>query len=95
MCDVTDDFRNLMDIVGAGNDMSAVDRLQAQLLRATASSAPYARAARAKMVAMGAAAFCAQLEDAAAQGPSTSREQSFGAEEQNRKAPLFRLLPYL
>lgn len=66
MRQVTDDYQNLMDIVGAGDDMAAVDRLQAQLLRATASSAPYARAARAKMVAMGAGAFCAQPEDAAA-----------------------------
>jgi len=66
MRQVTDDYQNLMDIVSAGNDMAAVDRLQAQLLRATASSAPYARAARAKMIAMGAGAFCAQPEDAAA-----------------------------
>lgn len=66
MRDVTDHFQNLMDIVDVGNDMAAVDRLQDQLLRATASNAPYARAARAKMVGMGAAAFCAQPEDTAA-----------------------------
>jgi hypothetical protein len=66
MREVKDNYENLMDIVEAANDMDAVDRLQDQLLRATASSAPYARAARAKMFAMGAGAFCAQPEDAAA-----------------------------
>lgn len=66
MRQVTDDYQNLMDVVGAGHDMAAVDRLQAQLVRATSSDAPYARAARAKLVAMGAAAFCAQPEDAPA-----------------------------
>lgn len=66
MRQVADDYQNLMDIVSAGNDMAAMDRLQAQLIRNTAQSAPYARAARAKLIAMGAGAFCAQPEDAAA-----------------------------
>lgn len=65
MREVKDDYENLMDIVAVGTDMGAVDRLQEQMRRSTASSAPYARAARAKMIAMGAAAFCAQPEDAA------------------------------
>jgi len=65
MRQVSDDYQNLMDIVSTGNDMAAVERLQAQLLRATLSSAPYARAARAKLFAMGAAPFCAQPEDEA------------------------------
>lgn len=65
MREVKDDYENLMDIVGTGVDMGAIERLQEQMRRATASSAPYARAARAKLVAMGAAAFCAQPEDAA------------------------------
>lgn len=66
MRQVSDDYQNLMDIVGAGNDMAAVDRLQSQLLCATTSSAPYARAARSKLIAMGAGAFCSQPEDTTA-----------------------------
>ncbi|WP_186071081.1 hypothetical protein [Burkholderia gladioli] len=65
MRDMEDHYQNLMDIVGAGTDMAAVDRIQEQMRRATSTSAPYARAARAKMFAMGASAFCAQPEDAA------------------------------
>jgi hypothetical protein len=63
MRDVENHFKNLMDIVNAANDMPAVERLQVQMREATGSSAPYARAARAKMFAMGAGAFCAQPED--------------------------------
>ncbi|MCZ4303421.1 hypothetical protein O4G98_01630 [Zoogloeaceae bacterium G21618-S1] len=63
MREVKDGYENLMDIVDAGTDMAAVDRLQEQLRRATTTSAPYARAARAKLIAMGAGAFCAQPED--------------------------------
>ena len=63
MRDVENHYKNLMDIVGAATDMAAVDRLQEQLREATASSAPYARAARAKMFSMNAGAFCAQPED--------------------------------
>lgn len=66
MRQVSDEYQNLMDIVGAGNDMAAVDRLQEQLRVATGSRAPYARAARSKLIAMGAGAFCAQPEDAPA-----------------------------
>jgi hypothetical protein len=62
--DVENHYKNLMDIVSAATDMDAVERLQEQMRVATASSAPYARAARAKMFAMGAGAFCAQPEDA-------------------------------
>lgn len=68
MRDVENHFRNLMDIVAANTDMAAVDRLQAQMREATVSSAPYARAARAKMFAMGAGVFCAQPEDTANAG---------------------------
>lgn len=68
MRDVENHYKNLMDIVNAANDMAALDRLQAQMREATASSAPYARAARAKMFAMGAGAFCAQPEDVANAG---------------------------
>lgn len=68
MRDVENHFRNLMDIVAANTDMAAVDRLQAQMREATVSSAPYARAARAKMFAMGAGVFCAQPEDIANAG---------------------------
>lgn len=64
MRDVENHYKNLMDIINAAADMEAVDRLQEQMRDATASSAPYARAARAKMFAMGAGAFCAQPEDA-------------------------------
>ncbi|WP_085716122.1 hypothetical protein [Pseudomonas sp. B28(2017)] len=65
MREVENNYRNLMDIVGADVDMAAVDRLQEQMRSATMSSAPYARAARAKMFAMGAGPFCAQPEDIA------------------------------
>lgn len=65
MRQVGDDYANLMDIVSAGSDMRAVDRLQEQLRRATSSGAPYARAARARMFALGAGPFCAQAEDGA------------------------------
>jgi hypothetical protein len=65
MREVENHYKNLMDIVAANTDMTAVDRLQAQMREATASSAPYARAARAKMFAMGAGVFCAQPEDTA------------------------------
>lgn len=68
MRDVENHYKNLMDIVNAANDMAAVDRLLSQMREATASSAPYARAARAKMLAMGAGAFCAQPEDIANAG---------------------------
>lgn len=64
MREVEDLYRNLMDIVAADIDMAAVERLQEQMRRATASSAPYARAARSKLIAIGAAPFCAQPEDA-------------------------------
>jgi hypothetical protein len=64
MRDVEDLYKNLMDIVATDIDMAAVERLQEQMVRATTSSAPYARAARSKMFAIGAAAFCAQPEDA-------------------------------
>lgn len=64
MREVENHYKNLMDIVNAAADMEAVDRLQEQMREATAPSAPYARAARAKMFSMGAGAFCAQPEDA-------------------------------
>jgi hypothetical protein len=68
MREVENHFKNLLDIVTASNDMAAVDRLQEQMREATATSAPYARAARAKMFALGAGAFCAQPEDVANAG---------------------------
>ena len=57
-------YQNLMDIVGAGQDMAAVDRLTSQMRAATLASAPYARAARSKLHSMGAGVFCARPEDA-------------------------------
>ncbi len=63
MRDVENHYKNLMNIVSAAADMDAVERLQEQMREATDSSAPYARAARAKMFAMNAGAFCAQPED--------------------------------
>ena len=63
MRDVENHYKNLMDIVSLATDMTAVERLQEQMREATASSTPYARAARAKMFAMNAGAFCAQPED--------------------------------
>lgn len=63
MRDVENHYKNLMDIVSAATDMAAVERLQEQMREATASRAPYARAARAKMFSMNAGAFCAQPED--------------------------------
>lgn len=68
MRDVENHYKNLEDIVGAAADMGAVDRLQEQMREATGSSAPYARAARAKLFAMGAGEFCAQPEDAVIAG---------------------------
>ncbi|WP_230855372.1 hypothetical protein [Pseudomonas putida] len=65
MREVENNYKNLMDIVGADIDMAAVERLQDQMRTATMSCAPYARAARAKMFAMGAGEFCAQPEDVA------------------------------
>ncbi|MPT00926.1 MAG: hypothetical protein E2581_20855 [Pseudomonas sp.] len=65
MREVENNYKNLMDIIGANIDMAAVERLQDQMRTATMSSAPYARAARAKMFAMGAGEFCAQPEDVA------------------------------
>jgi hypothetical protein len=57
-------YQNLLDIVGAGQDMVAIERLIAQMRAATLPSAPYARAARSKLHSMGAGAFCARPEDA-------------------------------
>lgn len=64
MREAQDHYQNLMDIVKADNDMAAVERLQDQMRTATLASAPYARAARAKLHSMGAGAFCAQPEHA-------------------------------
>lgn len=64
MRDVQEDYQNLMDICTTGNDMAAVERLCRKLRRATLPDAPYARAARAKMLSLPyGAQFCAQPED--------------------------------
>ena len=64
MRNVEEDYQTLMDICAADNDMAAVDRLRARLRRATSPSAPYSRAARAKMHSLPyAAQFCAQAEE--------------------------------
>ncbi|HGM5579065.1 TPA: hypothetical protein ACKP22_000723 [Pseudomonas putida] len=64
MREVEEHYLNLMDILTQGNDMAAVERLQEQIRRATRPSAPYARAARAKLYSLPAgASFCAQPED--------------------------------
>lgn len=57
-------YQNLLEVIGAGHDMAAIERLCQQMRAATLPSAPYARAARAKLQVMGAAAFCAQPEHA-------------------------------
>jgi hypothetical protein len=56
-------YQNLMDIVGAAHDMAAIERLVGQMRTMTQPSAPYARAARSKLISMGAGAFCAHPED--------------------------------
>lgn len=61
-------YQNLLDVVGAGKDMAAIERLTAQMRTATMASAPYARAARSKLHSMGAGAFCARPEDAVTAG---------------------------
>lgn len=64
MRNVEEDYQTLMEICAAGNDMAAVDRLRTKLRRATSQSAPYSRAARAKMYSLPyAAQFCAQAEN--------------------------------
>lgn len=64
MRNVEEDYQSLMEICAAGNDMAAVDRLRTKLRRATSPSAPYSRAARAKMYSLPyAAQFCAQAEN--------------------------------
>lgn len=61
--EVQDHYFNLSEIVYAGHDLAAIERLQRQMRTATMASAPYARAARSKLLAMGAGAFCARPED--------------------------------
>lgn len=61
-------YQNLLDIVGAGHDMLAIERLTSQMRAATQPSAPYARAARSKLHSMGAGAFCARPEDVMTMG---------------------------
>ena len=64
MREVWDNYLNLQDIIAQGVDMAAVDRLQMQLRQATMPSAPYARAARAKLHSLPfGGSFCAQPED--------------------------------
>lgn len=63
MRNVEEDYQTLMDVCAAGNDMASVNRLHTKLRRATSPSAPYSRAARAKMYSLPyAAQFCAQAE---------------------------------
>ena len=56
-------YQNLMDIVAAAHDMAAIERLIGQMRTMTLPSAHYARAARSKLLSMGAGAFCARPED--------------------------------
>ncbi|EXI80340.1 MAG: hypothetical protein AW10_01846 [Candidatus Accumulibacter appositus] len=64
MRDLQDDYLTLMEICSAGTDMAAVSRLQNKFRRATLPSAPYSRAARAKMHSLPyGPKFCAQPED--------------------------------
>ena len=64
MRNVEEDYRMLMEICEADNDLAAVDLLRSKLRRATSPSAPYSRAARAKMYSLPyAAQFCAQAEN--------------------------------
>lgn len=61
-------YQNLMDIVGAAHDIAAIERLIRQMRMMTQPSAPYAQAARSKLLSMGAGAFCARPEDLVAAG---------------------------
>jgi hypothetical protein len=61
--DVERHFLNLTEIVSKNVDLDAIERLLEQIRSATASDAHYARAARAKLYALGGADFCAQPED--------------------------------
>lgn len=64
MRDVEDNYQNLMELLADDQDRGAIDRLQEQIKRATRSDAPYARAARAKLLQLPAGAhLCAKPED--------------------------------
>ncbi|MGO4519252.1 hypothetical protein AB4076_01435 [Dyella sp. 2RAF44] len=70
MRDVLANYQNLIDVVVAGNDMPAVERLRGQLRRATSSDAAYARAARAMLHSLpNGSFFCATAEDEIAYTP--------------------------
>lgn len=64
MREVEDHYLNLMELLQEDKDRAAIDRLQEQIKRATRTDAPYARAARAKLLPLPAGALlCARPED--------------------------------
>lgn len=64
MREVEDHYQNLMELLAEDQDRPAINRIQEQIRRATRSDAPYARAARAKLLQLPAGAyFCAKPED--------------------------------
>lgn len=64
MRDVEDHYQNLMELLTDDQDRPAIERIQEQIKRTTRSDAPYARAARAKLLQLPAGAYlCAKPED--------------------------------
>ena len=72
MRDIIDLHTSLMDLVAAGTghppaaDTLPVQLQIEQLRRTTLPNSPYSKAARSKLMELGASAFCAQPEDVAA-----------------------------
>lgn len=62
--EINDNYNNFMEIVTAGNDLQAIDRLRNQLRRATLPDASYSLAARCTLAVLPNGAYlCAQPED--------------------------------
>lgn len=64
MRDIADHYQNLMELLADDQDRPTIDRIQEQIKRATRSDAPYAKAARAKLLQLPSGAYlCAKPED--------------------------------
>lgn len=62
--DVHDNYLNLMELLEEDIDRVSIERLQEQIKRATRTDAPYARAARSRLLTLPRGAFlCAKPED--------------------------------
>jgi hypothetical protein len=62
--EISENHENLLDIIAAGSDMKAIERLTSQLRRATMPDAPYSLAARCALAVLPYGAhLCAQPED--------------------------------